>query len=125
MNTVTDLAAVRTAAKFKFPPFVVDKKMPDGRGRCFWQVEPTGNYTDDCITGRRLALEYLESLQSSLLLLQWIVSDMPADQSGIEIAFLGTVSRAATLPDSMLQALRQAMAAEEAAVAVIMAAEAQ
>ena len=69
-----------------------------GSGLCFWVVETTISYTNDCITGRRLALEYLTYLAAGgFLPLQWIVLDMPRRQRGmgIEVGFLGTVGGAA------------------------------
>lgn len=66
--------------------------------RCWWSVSPSGDYSADCNTGQHMAMEYLEYSAradgSSCLAL--VVADMPAEQSGIEIAFLQLVGFAAT-----------------------------
>ena len=74
-------------------PFVQDR---DGT-RCFWAVEPTGDYTADCRTGQEYALLFLDYSARSEggAILQLIVPDMPKEQSGIEIGFLELVSFAA------------------------------
>jgi hypothetical protein len=71
----------------------------DPNGRCFWHVKPTGDGWEDCATGEKLALEYLEyeakhwnRVGGSL---QHIVMDMPRKLTGIEIGFLSTVAYAA------------------------------
>ena len=73
-------------------PFVQDQ---DGK-RCFWVVQPTGDYTADCRTGQEYALAFLDySVRSNSGVLQLIVPDMPKEQSGIEVGFLELVSLAA------------------------------
>ena len=68
-------------------------------GRCFWHVKPTGDYSEDCITGEHLALEYLNHENKHWLggLLQRIVMDMPRgpDLKGVEVGFLAMVAYAA------------------------------
>ena len=78
------------------------KVIKEGRklmGCNFWVVSPSGNYTEDCATGRKLALEYLQFIRRAALPLQWIVFDMPrqAERTGIEVGFLSAVTKAATL----------------------------
>jgi hypothetical protein len=70
-----------------------------GRLRNFWYVKPTGDYGKDCATGEKFALEYLKYEETAQPggLLQVIVQDMPRDQTGIEVAFLATVARAASM----------------------------
>lgn len=64
---------------------------------CFWNVQPSGKYDEDCRTGYRLAIEYLEleEKEPSSGHLQLIVGDMPRPLSGIEIGFLTIVSYSA------------------------------
>lgn len=64
------------------------------RPRCFWHVQPTGNYRADCQTGQEYALAYLEYEGNDLSgpgFLNWIVEDMPREMSGIEHSFLQMV----------------------------------
>ena len=70
------------------------KDGPDGR--TFWNVTPTGDYTTDCDTGERLALEYLTAIEAGAdHFLPTIVKQMPRQQSGIEVGFLTMVAMAA------------------------------
>jgi hypothetical protein len=74
---------------------------PSGRpsGRCFWNVTPSGNYTEDCIIGEKLALEYLayeEAHTDVGTILAWIVGDMPQKHTGVEVSFLIMVAYAAS-----------------------------
>lgn len=65
---------------------------------CFWNVAATGDYAEECEIGRRLALEYLAleaAEENGMGHLPKIVADMPRDLTGVEIAFLATVARAA------------------------------
>ena len=74
------------------------KPIGDQCGRCFWNVTATGDYTQDCDTGVRLALEYLafeEAAVESGGHLQMIVEDMPRALTGVEVGFLQMVSFAA------------------------------
>ena len=69
-----------------------------GGGYNWWSVAPSGDYGADCLTGRKLAFEYLKYLQHATLPLQWIVDDMRKQElNGVEVGFLGTVSKAASL----------------------------
>lgn len=63
-------------------------------GRLFWNVTPTGSYSEDCRLGGRLAVEYLayEEQDDGGGLLQHIVGDMPRELTGVEIAFLQLVA---------------------------------
>jgi hypothetical protein len=49
-----------------------------------------------CALGNKLAMEYLEFIRRRPFPLGWIVADMPfgSDKSGIEVGFLGSVTRA-------------------------------
>ncbi len=61
-------------------------------------VKSTGDYAADCVTGQRLALEYLayeEADKGGPGYLPSIVADMPRKLTGIEVAFLGMVAYAA------------------------------
>jgi hypothetical protein len=74
------------------------KPIGDQCGRCFWNVAATGDYTQDCDTGARLALEYLAFEEADVGTpghLQWIVEDMPRTFTGVEVGFLQMVSFAA------------------------------
>ena len=78
-------------------PFVKDTRK-GGLRRNFWHVQPTGSYADDCETGERYALAYLDYLTSNPDcpgVLQFIVSHMPRDVTGIEVAFLQHLNFAA------------------------------
>ena len=79
--------------------FVTDKR-PGSRGpRCFWNVEPTGDYTADCEKGHELALEAVACIRKERFdyLLNWIVEDMPRgeEMTGIEVGFLSSVAHIA------------------------------
>ena len=72
--------------------------------RCFWHVKPSGNYVADCVTGEKLALEYLafeEEDVGGAGHLPSIVSDMPRALTGIEEGFLSMVSYAARAGQTM------------------------
>jgi hypothetical protein len=81
----------------------------DRASLCTWKVQPTGNYSNDCVTGRVYALEFLRSCDGSAgwsTLLAQIASDMVRDgpygtypngepkMSGIVIGFMCTIGRA-------------------------------
>jgi hypothetical protein len=90
-------------------PFVADRA-PNSRSnlrRCFWNVQPTGNYNEDCHTGYGFAIEYLryrQEREESTPLLPSIVHDMPKGRErepshyGIEVGFLLLMDCAASLP---------------------------
>lgn len=66
--------------------------------RCFWNVEPTGDYAADCRVGNKFALDYLlyeEADGGGSGCLNLIVQDMPREFSGIEYGFLHMVCFAA------------------------------
>lgn len=72
--------------------FVLDRPR---KGRCFWNVKPSGRYDADCRLGERLALEYLAYEEADVGgpgLLPSIVCDMPRELTGVEIAFLQLVA---------------------------------
>jgi hypothetical protein len=68
--------------------------------RCFWSVQPTGNYGPDCATGAHyaaLALAYMVKSRTPQIL-QWAVCDMMTagrGHSGIEVGFLSVFGRLA------------------------------
>ena len=75
--------------------------------RCFWHVEPTGDYVVDGDMGARFAIEllrYQRAEEDGPSYLPLIVRDMPAGSShtGIETGFLGTIGYAANF--GLLQA---------------------
>jgi len=80
-------------------PFVKDGiVMPDGPRRCFWHVEPTGDYERDCRTGEHFGLAFLEHHANSdgFGILGFIIRDMlakvePQDQSGIRVGFISVL----------------------------------
>ena len=109
-TNVVNLAAVRKAreprpARLDECSFVVARK--EGRKRkCgwnHWNVTCTGRYSEDCETGKKLAVEYLEFRRQRAggFLLNWIVADMPRTREegfgGVEIGFLATVGDYASL----------------------------
>jgi hypothetical protein len=79
-------------------PFVFDrpKRARGERLRCFWHVQPTGDYFDECAIGGRFAAAYLRLIaedDGDGGFLMSIVSDMCAalaqrGHSGIELGFL-------------------------------------
>ena len=105
MNVVPIRPPVRSQYE-KYPlPFF------DAAKRCTWSVKPTGNYGDDCATGRAYAIEFLRSCDGTAgwtSLLQEIVGDMiragpdgdfadgDPKVNGIVIGFMGQIGRAVT-----------------------------
>jgi hypothetical protein len=84
--------------------FVVDRS-PKHRSnvqRSFWNVQPTGNYGDDCDIGGALAIEYLRYLVQEARqfggahgILGQITRDMPVKRTGIEAGFFHFIDHAA------------------------------
>jgi hypothetical protein len=72
------------------------QRLPGQSPRGFWVVQASGDYERDCALGSRLALEYLAvaELFARSSILQWIVRDMPAKQTGVEVGFLSTLGTA-------------------------------
>jgi hypothetical protein len=92
-------SAIRAAAIEGLP--FVGPRIPRRSGespRSFWIVHPSGDYARDCEHGSRLALEYLAAVEGLAdgrnTFLQWIVRDMPAKQTGVEIGFLSVLGYA-------------------------------
>jgi hypothetical protein len=63
--------------------------------RVFWNVDPSGDYCADYITGRHMAIEWLQHVQACAAvgfaasgMLGWHVHDMPPKHTGIEVGFL-------------------------------------
>lgn len=83
----------RTAEALRQLPFVTETK--DGLN--LWAVEPTGDYSEDCATGRLMASILLDHMQdcNSPSLLAHVVKDMPATFSGTEIGFFSEVAECA------------------------------
>lgn len=76
-------------------------------GRIFWSVQPSGNWAEDCRTGRRygqMAVEYMgRSGQHQIL--QWAVIDMiraGRQHSGIEVGFLSVFGQRAAAVASII-----------------------
>jgi hypothetical protein len=66
--------------------------------RCFWNVQPTGDFEEECKLGQRLAIEYLRYRRTDPHghgELGFIVRDMPPDHTGVEVAFFHIIDRAA------------------------------
>lgn len=73
---------------------LLPKPTGDQLPRCFWHVQPTGDYAVDCRTGQQYALAYLDYEEGDVGgsgVLNLIVQDMPRELSGIEHAFLQMV----------------------------------
>lgn len=91
----------------KINPSFVKSKNPNAKkgGGCnWWSVQPSGNYVNDCNTGRILAEEYLQYVTTGPALpLQWILESMMANANdtkkitGIEVGFFGAIGRAAAV----------------------------
>jgi hypothetical protein len=121
--------------EFRLPPPLKRQKKPraksqyelypmpffDRASRCTWNVQPTGDYTADCATGRAFALEFLKSCDSTFgwaSLLAQISADMIcaglAEQSatgrpkvnGIVIGFMSTIARALLQARGMCEYLK-------------------
>jgi hypothetical protein len=109
MNNVVHFKT-RTPAKPKPPQltalsFVTDASNIGSKlgGYCYWHVSPTGNYTDDCELGAKLASEYLSFIgqwptNGNQTLLTCIVRDMidlakaGSPWSGVHVGFLSNVN---------------------------------
>jgi hypothetical protein len=85
-------------------PFVADlapKAQAGSKRRCFWAVQPTGDYNDDCRTGHQFGIEYVRFVAKQRsdghtgVLLQ-IVMDMPREHSGVELGFFEIIDIAAS-----------------------------
>jgi hypothetical protein len=63
----------------------------------YWTVQPSGDYEADCVTGDRLALEYLayDEAEGDFPLLGLIVADMPRETTGVEVGFMSLIGFAA------------------------------
>lgn len=92
----------RLSTRLSFTAMRDGKELPKYTGeqmpRCFWNVQPTGNYGADSALGQKLALEYLDfeaADRGGPGHLQMIVNDMPRPIGGIEVGFLTLVSYAA------------------------------
>jgi len=93
------MSAPRKPHPIESLPFVEDrvpKSQTDIR-RCFWNVQPTGDYGEDCNTGQKFAIEYLRYQVSfdSGGHLAFIVGHMPRETTGIEVGFLSIIDIAA------------------------------
>ena len=89
-------------------PFVREEQRPDGSGRHFWSVTPSGNSRADIATGVAYARAYLEYYEAQVadgfgdmpaVMLAWIVKDMPRDTHGrldrVAMSFLNHLARVA------------------------------
>ena len=96
----------------------MERRKPRGSGVNNWNITATGQYSQDCETGRELAREYLAYIGQyptvgNATLLGCIVRDMvkrvddSGRLSGVEIGFLAEINRAAmTLAAYVPQAVR-------------------
>lgn len=109
MNKVIQFKT-RTPAKLEPPrvsalSFVTDAKNIGSKrgGYCHWHVNPTGNYTDDCELGAKLANEYLLFIgqwptYGNRTLLTCIIRDIidlakaGSPWSGVHVGFLSNVN---------------------------------
>jgi hypothetical protein len=93
--------------KQQFPSFVKDGVRIGllSSKRCFWVVQPTGDYGEDCLKGRAMAEEYLHYVRCQMLPLQWVVGDMQAI-GGLEVGFLDAVGKSAKLGAATLLELK-------------------
>jgi hypothetical protein len=71
--------------------FVTDRapKSSTNVRRCFWNVQPTGDFVEDCKLGQRLAIEYLRYRRTDPHghgVLGFMVRDMPPNHTGVEVA---------------------------------------
>lgn len=87
-------------------PFVADLKENRKVRRCFWHVQPTGRYAEDCLIGKYYALEFVNLALSRdqqshcrVPMLATIAKDMGAQLTGVEVGFWSTVE------DLLLEAL--------------------
>lgn len=85
-------------------PFVRrrEKSAPGERLRCWWHVETTGDYGEDCRLGGRYAAQFLDYLVSTDVadggLLRWIAEDQQSGiDNGISVGFWSYIARAAVL----------------------------
>lgn len=94
-------------------PFVRDRRPGDRHhtGRCFWHVEPTGDFAADLEIGERYASAYQAYLASGKRLpLGWIVADMPRGRlTGIEIGFLSLTMKLAANGGNAIGAASRSM----------------
>ena len=83
-------------------PFVYDPPQKRGepyRGRNFWHVSPSGDYDQECRLGDAFARELLGFLRETgnwgiaRLVLVGMMNSRGGKHNGIEIGFLGMISR--------------------------------
>ena len=72
------------------------------RGRCHWQVSPSGDYEIDCEQGEAWAHQALDVQSAARFphLIAWVLADMmekTAATSGLEIGFLSVIARRCAL----------------------------
>ena len=89
MNTTIETAA----------PTITAAHLPFVQGRNYWSVTPSGDYADDCATGRAYARDALLWMVCGDFgaMLGYIVQAMPrgTNMGGIEIGFLQGIADAA------------------------------
>jgi len=101
--TMTEPAAPTTQELLPF----VSRRADGAPGLCFWAVDSSGNWAEDCRTGERYAAAYIERLLSDPLcpiLLCRIVRDMigGGQYTGIEAGFMSVIQRAMERPHEVL-----------------------
>jgi hypothetical protein len=87
-------AAVKTPrAAIGWLPFIQDTS----KGRTFWSVQESGDYSADCAAGANLASELVADIrrQKRPELLGWAVADMVAKgkMTGVEVGFMAEIGR--------------------------------
>jgi hypothetical protein len=84
-------------------PFV--RPSPDGVGRQFWHVEPTGDYQADCALGRGFAVLAVGTAVASRSpsLIGWVMGEMGRNPEwgSVEIGFMRGVADLACMAMSM------------------------
>lgn len=79
----------KRSSPFKHLPFVTDY----ADGRCFWDVKPSGDYSEDVKRGVNIAQIYLSAIEhkNATPPLQWIVEHMPRELDGCMVGFLSNL----------------------------------
>jgi hypothetical protein len=102
-----DVPVANAAGKAESHPITTLSFVQDRpEGRCFWAVEPTGDWIDDCVAGETLAHEAIEFMRAhqQTALLGLVVKAMgrdAGDLDGIAVGFLGVIAQRAAGLDAM------------------------
>lgn len=91
------LQKVEMPAAARLPFVIVDQE--NGKVANYWNVAPSGDYADDCETGRAYAYDLIDHITDTQFpgILAWVASAMPIGgaRSGIEIGFWHVIATAA------------------------------